>query len=122
MFRDAIRCFSIAGDIQSVSAGGIRCCIHFERYLCVFSEGVCERFVQNSGCGAAHRHRFRPALQAQNTEATVLGTVKDPSGAAVAGATVQLTNQGTNSQRTATTDENGDYRFTRGRNRLLRFN
>ena len=39
------------------------------------------------------------SLQAQNTEATVLGTVKDPSGSVVAGATVQLTNQGTGVER-----------------------
>jgi len=52
------------------------------------------------------------SLRAQNTEATVLGTVKDPSGSVVAGATVQLTNQGTSLQRSATTDKNGDYRFT----------
>ncbi len=51
-------------------------------------------------------------LRAQNTEATVLGTVKDSSGAVVAGATVLLTNEGTSVQRTATTDGNGDYRFT----------
>jgi len=52
------------------------------------------------------------SLPAQNTEATVLGTVKDPSGAVVAGATVRLTNQGTNVKRSATTDRNGDYRFS----------
>ncbi|MGD0135442.1 MAG: carboxypeptidase-like regulatory domain-containing protein [Bryobacteraceae bacterium] len=52
------------------------------------------------------------ALLAQNTEATVLGTVKDPSGSVVAGASVHLNNQGTSAQRTATTDVNGDYRFT----------
>jgi len=32
--------------------------------------------------------------RAQNTEGTILGTVKDPSGAVVAGATVRLKNQG----------------------------
>ena len=51
-------------------------------------------------------------LRAQNTEATVLGTVKDASGSVVAGATVQLNNQGTSAQRSTTTDSNGDYRFT----------
>jgi hypothetical protein len=52
------------------------------------------------------------ALWAQNTEATVLGTVKDPSGSVVAGAAVQLSNQGTGANRSATTDSNGDYRFS----------
>ncbi len=51
-------------------------------------------------------------LRAQNTEGTILGTVKDPSGAVVAGATVRLKNQGTGAERTTTTDTNGDYRFT----------
>ena len=51
-------------------------------------------------------------LRAQNTEATVLGTVKDPSGSVVAGATVELSNQGTGASRSATTDSNGDYRFS----------
>jgi hypothetical protein len=52
------------------------------------------------------------SLRAQNTEGTVLGTVKDPSGAVVAGAMVRLRNQGTGVEQTATTDVNGDYRFT----------
>jgi hypothetical protein len=52
------------------------------------------------------------SLRAQNTEATVLGTVRDPSGSVVAGATVQLSNQGTGANRSATTDSNGDYRFS----------
>ena len=42
----------------------------------------------------------------------MLGTVKDPSGAVVAGAMVRLRNQGTGVEQTATTDVNGDYRFT----------
>ena len=52
------------------------------------------------------------SLRAQNTEATVLGTVKDPSGAVVAGAMVRLKNQGTSIERMETTDKNGDYRFS----------
>src|ERR1700683_3632618 len=51
-------------------------------------------------------------LWAQNTEATVLGTVRDPSGSVVAGAAVQLSNQGTGATRSATSDSNGDYRFS----------
>jgi hypothetical protein len=49
-------------------------------------------------------------LQAQNTAATVLGTVKDPSGLGVAGAKVELVNEGTNAKRTVTTDSGGDFR------------
>jgi hypothetical protein len=42
---------------------------------------------------------------------TVAGTVTDPSGAAVAAATVTLTDKGTNIPRTASTNENGRYIF-----------
>jgi hypothetical protein len=41
----------------------------------------------------------------------VVGTVTDPSGAAVPGATVTLTDAATNSERTATTNETGRYNF-----------
>jgi len=41
----------------------------------------------------------------------VVGTVTDPSGAAVAGATATLTDMATNSSRTATTNEAGRYSF-----------
>ncbi len=40
---------------------------------------------------------------------TIAGTVTDPSGAAVAGATVTLTNLGTSTSRTAATNETGRY-------------
>src|SRR5580692_5111289 len=42
---------------------------------------------------------------------TVAGTVTDPSGAAVAAATVTLTDKATNIPRTASTNENGRYIF-----------
>jgi hypothetical protein len=41
----------------------------------------------------------------------VLGTIKDPSGGAIAKAAVTLTNQGTAIEAKATTDENGNYDF-----------
>jgi hypothetical protein len=47
--------------------------------------------------------------QVENAE--VLGTVHDPSGGAVSKATVKLLNQGTNTEATITTDENGNYDF-----------
>jgi hypothetical protein len=48
---------------------------------------------------------------AQSTTTAVLGTVRDTSGAAVAGAHVTATNRGTNSSRTTVTDELGEYRI-----------
>jgi Carboxypeptidase regulatory-like domain len=51
-------------------------------------------------------------LQAQSTESSILGTVRDAAGAVVAGAKVTLANQGTNDERGQTTDEAGDYRFS----------
>jgi hypothetical protein len=46
----------------------------------------------------------------QSVQSTILGTVKDQTGAAVPGVTVEVVNAGTNSSRTVTTDEKGDYR------------
>src|SRR6516162_9516634 len=47
----------------------------------------------------------------QSTFGSILGTVRDASGAAIAGAQVTLTNLGTSAMRTETTDESGDYAF-----------
>lgn len=47
--------------------------------------------------------------QAQSTFGTILGTVKDSTGAVVPGAMVTLTNKGTTSQRAATTDSGGEF-------------
>src|SRR5215813_479679 len=49
------------------------------------------------------------ALHAQAT-AAISGTVMDPSGAAIGGATVQVKNTGTNLTQTATSDEVGRFR------------
>jgi hypothetical protein len=46
------------------------------------------------------------------TEGAIGGTVTDPSGALVPGATVSALNVGTNSKSTVTTDTSGGYRFT----------
>jgi Carboxypeptidase regulatory-like domain len=46
----------------------------------------------------------------QTIQSTILGSIKDGTGAAVVGATVEVTNQGTSFTRKLTTDDNGDYR------------
>ena len=53
---------------------------------------------------------FRLSAQTA-TSGTVVGTVTDPTGAAVPNASVQLTNVGTNASVTATTDNTGGYTF-----------
>ena len=49
---------------------------------------------------------------AQLTTADVLGTVTDPSGAALSGARIVLTNKGTQEHRTVTANSVGEYTFT----------
>ncbi len=51
------------------------------------------------------------ALLAQSTFGSILGTVRDSSGALLQGAQVALVNTGTTAQRTAVTDANGSYAF-----------
>jgi hypothetical protein len=51
------------------------------------------------------------ALFAQSTTGTVVGTVKDPQGAAVNGAVVNLTNTGTNVKHATMTSDTGGYQF-----------
>ena len=50
-------------------------------------------------------------LVAQSTFGAVLGTVRDASGAVVAGAQLTLLNTGTQAARSATSDDHGDYAF-----------
>jgi hypothetical protein len=53
------------------------------------------------------------ASLAQTSETGALtGTVTDPSGAVISGATVTATNVGTGQSRTTTTDSNGSYKFS----------
>jgi len=53
-----------------------------------------------------------PAVTAQVTTGNLSGTVLDPNGAAVAGATVKVTNADTGISREATTNSEGFYRVT----------
>ncbi len=50
-------------------------------------------------------------LHAQSTFGSIVGTVKDSSGALIPGASVSLTNTGTAAERTVTSDQHGDYSF-----------
>src|SRR5215510_5307266 len=51
-------------------------------------------------------------LNAQTVQGVITGSVTDPSGASVPGATVTLTNVGTNISQTTTTSAEGSYRFS----------
>ncbi len=51
-----------------------------------------------------------PAI-AQSFYGSILGTVTDPGGAVMPGASLTLTNQGTQERRTVQSDESGNYRF-----------
>src|SRR6476620_11003217 len=51
------------------------------------------------------------SAQAQASAADLTGTVVDPNGAVVAGATVTARNAGTSIQRTATSGDDGTYRL-----------
>ncbi len=50
-------------------------------------------------------------LPGQSTTGTILGTVKDPSGKAVATVNVQIINKGTDARRSTITNDGGDFRF-----------
>src|SRR5215813_6547676 len=52
------------------------------------------------------------ALQAQSPRGTILGTVRDTTGAVLPGVTVTVTNLGTNISQSFITDETGTYVVT----------
>src|SRR4051812_641456 len=51
-------------------------------------------------------------VSAQTTTATIEGTTKDPRGSAVAGATITVKSTALGTERTVTSDDNGDYRIS----------
>jgi hypothetical protein len=51
------------------------------------------------------------AMNAQSTFGTVLGTVKEPTGAVVPNAQIRITNQGTSVSKSTLTDQTGSYQF-----------
>ena len=71
------------------------------------------KFVTSSACvltGCALLFLAASGLLGQATTATILGTVSDPSGAAIPGATVQVRNTGTSQTQEVVTDAQGRYR------------
>ncbi len=54
---------------------------------------------------------FSDTLMGQSTFGTVVGTVKDPTGAVVINAMVELFNVGTNATHTSRSDQDGTYQF-----------
>src|SRR5258707_1326242 len=77
-------------------------------------------YSSHSGRGIMGRSSFRIAAalcitlacsisRAQSTFGSFVGTVHDPSGAAIASCMVSVTNKGTSAKRTTLTNEKGDY-------------
>jgi hypothetical protein len=74
--------------------------------------GVCREFARRIiVCLAALLILAAIPVAAQLPTGTILGTVKDSSGASIPGATVTLRNTDTNLTKTAITDQDGSYRF-----------
>jgi hypothetical protein len=63
-------------------------------------------FSRTARCGTL----FELPVSAQITRGSIAGTVRDASGAVVAGANVRVTSGGTNISRTVTTNESGFFR------------
>jgi hypothetical protein len=68
---------------------------------------TCQRLLPRAACVLAYL-TIGIAL-AQNPTATLVGTVRDGSGAVVTGALLEVRNTGTGSTRTAASDEKGDF-------------
>jgi hypothetical protein len=73
--------------------------------------GVCRESIRRSMLRAAALVLMAVPAFAQLDTVTILGSVKDPSGASIPGATVAVTNTDTGLTRTAMTEQDGSYRF-----------
>ena len=73
--------------------------------------GVCRELVSRSVFWMAVLILAAIPVAAQLPTGAILGTVKDSSGASIPGATVTVRNTDTNLTKTATTDQDGSYRF-----------
>ena len=90
--------------------------LHNSRHFTQFSLGARMRFVLFRSCGKLAISLSLGILCSalafgQSTYGSVTGSVTDPSGAAVDGATVTLTNTGTSEKHTQTTSDQGTYSF-----------
>jgi len=68
------------------------------------------KFLKMLGAGAVILLASAAVAIAQTSNASIVGTVTDPSGAAIPGATITVTNTATGISRTVTTSEVGTYR------------
>jgi hypothetical protein len=90
--------------LESLLKGHIMCNLHFFFRSCrVFAW----QLLVIVGLAAI----FASPVAAQSTYGTILGTVHDSTGAVVIGATVTLSNTGTNATRTLETDASGNFAF-----------
>ena len=64
---------------------------------------------------------FAAAALAQGTTGSLTGTVTDPNGAVVPGASVKITNTATNISRESTTDSDGNFAFQPGEGLVFLF-
>ena len=74
--------------------------------------GVCRELANRSMIWVAVLILAAIPVAAQLPTGTILGTVKDSSGASIPSATVTLRNTDTNLTKTATTEQDGSYRFS----------
>src|SRR5580692_808302 len=73
--------------------------------------GVCRASIRRSMLWAAALVLVAIPAFAQSNTVSILGSVKDPSGCSIPGATVTVTNTDTGLTRTAMTQQDGSYRF-----------
>src|SRR5205823_5873453 len=79
-------------------------------------EALTERFYSYSKLGGTMFRNITLLIlaiatmaSAQSTFGSFVGTLRDPSGAVIGGAMVQVTNKGTSAQRGVITDETGSF-------------